>query len=230
MFNLESKTCFHLRITASSEKSKEVMMIFIAKYKPKSCITGHETSKEGVEHSHTHLEFDDAGYQYHISDKGKTSRSSFFKKLELAGLYNFQKVEKTALQNIQYCIKDDHIIFGLNMNQPQIEEIKKMVVEIQKSMKMEQRNKLLEAFREAHKHISRTILKAIGPLDDGFIEVCNPEYPSKLHEIAEWIHWHYIDVYDKPPPIIHMREYVLWIASKQCNMDTKSYYFNMFKE
>lgn len=229
MFNLESKHCFHLRITAKKELCKEILLAFIGKYKALAAVTGFETSKEGVEHSHTHLEMTSAEYEYHISDKGKTARSAFFKKHNLAGLYNFQKLDTTPLQNIQYCIKDDDIIFGLNMDKAQLEEIKKMVVKIQQNMKMEMRNKLLEAFREAHKDIPRMIHKDIGGLDDA-IEIINPEYPNKLHEIAEWIHWHYIDVYDKPPPIIHMREYVLWIASKQCNMDTKAYYFNMFKE
>lgn len=228
MFNLESKTCFHLRITAPEVVCKEVMMEFHQKFKPKSSIVAFETSKQEVEHSHAHLEMSQSEYEYHISDKGKTARSAFFKKHNLVGKYNFQKLDSTALQNIQYCIKDDNIILELNVDSEQLQQIKNMVVAIQKNMKMDQRNKLLEAFIETHKHIPK-IVKFTNSLDE-IEDILNPEFPHKLYEIAEWIHWYYINIYDKPPPIIHMREYVLWIASKECKMDTKTYYFNMFGE
>ena len=230
MFDLESKYCFHLRVTGQLELCKEVLKQFNHKYTPLSSISAFEVSKENVEHCHSHIEFDKENYEYHISDKGKTSRSAFFKKHNLAGLYNFQQLTKPSINNIQYCIKDDNIINELNTCPQQLAQIKETVIKIQANMKMEQRHKLLEAFKEEHKHIPKKVLKQINPLDGEKEEIWNPEFPYQLHRIASWIHWYYITAYDKPPPIIHMKEYVLWIASKECDMDTESYYFNIFKD
>jgi len=103
-----------------------------------------------------------------------------------------------------------------------------MVIKIQKNMKMEQRHKLLEQFKEDHKDIPKMI-PDMAKGHEGQ-QIPNPLYPYKLHKIASWIHDEYINKYDKEPPINHMRGYVLYIASKVCDMDTDAYYYNIFKD
>lgn len=228
MFDLETKQCFHLRLTCERERSMEVIQLFIEKFTPVAVVTAHEFSKTEVAHSHSHIEMSKKEFDYHNTNAGKTARSAFFKKHDMAGLYNFQQLEKKAVENIKYCIKDFDIIYKHNCDDAQLETIRQMVIKIQKNMKMEQRHKLLEAFKEDHKDIPKMI--ADTSKDRKLTEIPNPLYPYKLWQVAQWIHHHYIDVYDKPPPVVHMREYVLYIATKECDMDTQEYYYNLFKQ
>ncbi len=71
---------------------------------------------------------DRKSFDYQNTNAGKTARAAFFRKHNLVGLYNFQQMEKTAVENIQYCIKDDDIIYKHNCDDAQIEEIRQMVI------------------------------------------------------------------------------------------------------
>ncbi len=140
-----------------------------------------EISKEGVHHSHSHIEFNKKEFDCQISNNGESSRSSFFKNENLSGLFNFQQLNKTPVDNIKYCIKEDDIIYELHTDEAQLDEIKQMVLAVQKSMKMEQRDKLLEAFIEAHKDIPQEIPDPDKPLDIG------PAH-SLLHSARDQVH------------------------------------------
>lgn len=226
MFDLSSNYCFHLRLTCEKDTSRELITLFTKKFKPVKFVICHEVSESGVAHSHSHIEGDEAFAKYHESKAGKTARSAFFEKHDMKGLYNFTKLTKTPRQNICYVVKGNNYIATKGITDDEIEELKQWTEEIEKSKKMEQRDKLLALYREEFKHIPR-MKKEKNCLDEEY-EVVNDERPHRLYEIAQWIHWTYIDDFNKPPPTVHMREYVLWIASKECGMDTKAYYFNMF--
>ena len=227
MFDLSSNTCVHLRITASKEICIKVLDDIHRTWPGiQAMITGFEVSKEGVAHCHSHIEFIQAKYDYHMMDKGKTYRSAAFKKLDLVGMYNFQKLDTTPIQNIQYCIKDDDIIYKFNVCETQLEEIKNNVQKIQKEMKLTQRDRLLEAFREQFKSIPKLITRK-NCLDEDEV-VRNDDRPHRLYEIAEWIHNYYVYKLNLPPPTMHMKEYVLWMATKEEVFDGKDYYAKMF--
>jgi len=239
MFDLSSNFCFHLRLTCDKARSKELITLFTAKFKPSKFVICHEISESGIEHSHSHIEADEAFFTYHISNKGKQARSDFFRKHNMGGLYNFQKLDRAPRQNICYVIKDGDYIAYKGITEAELEELKQWTAEIEKSKKLDTRDKLLVAFNEEHKDIPEFIFT---PKNEVFIDgiqqfplyeadydkAFNQARPHELNEIASWIHWHFIEKWRKPPPTTHMREYVLWIASESCSMDTKKYYCNMF--
>lgn len=227
MFDLSSNFCFHLRLTCDKTRSKELITLFTAKFKPSKFVICHETSESGIEHSHTHIEADEAFFTYHISNKGKQARSDFFRKHNMAGLYNFQKLEKTPRQNICYVIKDGDYIAYKGITEDELEELKQWTAEIEKSKKTDTRDKLLEAFREYYKDIP-THIEAEDTLGGNIILIQNDDYPHELYQVAEWIHWHFINIYNKPPPTTHMREYMLWISSKEKIINTRAYYQQLF--
>lgn len=243
MFDLESKYCFHLRITGTREKCIEAVTAFKNKWCPMAAITGFEKSQKEVEHCHTHIQFDYAQHEYHMASKGKTARSEFFKKLDLSGKYNFDKVVKMPIDNLKYCLKDDDIIYQHNVNAEQLQQIKNMVIEVKESMKMETRDKLLNLYKE---HL-KTMKDFLSKFDDpGFTNgIRNPvKYTAEdvsrrldiqeLSYIARFIHNVYINQWSKEPPLSHLKGYVLYIAEKvdepnlnykQC---IKAYYEKMF--
>jgi len=229
MFDLSSNHCFHLRISGEKEELLDVVLAFHKKWPMEKFVCGYE-QKGTNHHCHLHIQYDASMSMYHQSKAGKSARSAFFDKHEYSGAYNFQKLVKPPINNILYVIKDlDIMAFG-NLTEEEIEKYEEMTKAINCSKKMDTREKLLIAFREQYKDIPK-MLPNTDPLLAGLGQtIYNDEYPHKLHQIATFIHWHFINTYDKPPPVIHMREYVLWIASKECDMNTKDYYYNIFKD
>lgn len=224
MFDLESKTSFHLRITGSREKCLSALLEFQKKWPSDKMIAGYEEVEDN-HHIHCHIQFNDEMSAYHESGKGKSARSTFFKKCDMSGLFNFQKLVKPPKNNICYVVKDCDVCYKHNLTDEDMEQIQQWNEDIERSKKMEQRDKLLEAFKLKFKDVPLQILsKNYNPLDGELEMVDNPDYPHELWQIANWIHWQYIDVYNKPPPIVHMREYVLWIASKMKIIDSEDYY------
>lgn len=221
MLDLSSNYCAHLRISGEYEELQKVVLEFYNKWKPKALIGGYE-EKENNHHCHVHIEFTEEQMKYQETSKGKTARSEFFKKHGFSGKYNYSKVTKTALQNIKYVIKDDEIFIYHNVTEAQIEELKQMVVKVQESMKKDARHKLLEAFNE---HVEK--LKT-----EEQINKC--KLGASLANLAEWIGNYYIDVYDKEPPLSHIKGYTLYIARKQqhfqyVELQANSFYSSMFK-
>jgi len=216
---------FHVRVTLSRVEAPQVSKQIVDFFKPSRYICGYE-EVDTNHHMHMHLEFDEpATAVYLVSDAGKSYKSAFFKKIGYAGKYYFKEcIDQFA--NKLYVAKDLDIICH-NYEEEDYDEIMNATNKINDNKKLDQRNKLLAAFREEFKELPKFIQK---PNSEEGIEMFNPERPHRLTAIASWIHWHYIDVYDKPPPTIHMREYVLWIASKEEVMDTDSYYLMQFHD
>lgn len=230
MFDLSSNFCFHLRITGDLSACILAVTEFCQKWSPVSAITGFERSEKGVEHSHTHIEFTKELYEYHDSDKGKTARATFFRKLNLAKLYNFQKLDKDPIFNLKYCIKDDDIIFKKSVDIKQLEEIKKLVLEVKESQKTESRHKLLTAFIKHIKQIINKFPYLLVDTDEN--ELSNDkqaiEYIDKVQRlsyIAQFIHKLYINEWDKEPPVGNrMKGYVYYIAEKITTMNIEISY------
>jgi len=227
MFDLSSNFCFHLRLTCDKARSKELITLFTAKFKPSKFVICHEISESGIEHSHSHIEADEAFFTYHISNKGKQARSDFFRKHNMAGLHNFQKLDRAPRQNICYVIKDGDYIAYKGITEDELEELKQWTAEIEKSKKTDTKDKLLEAFREYIKPIPRVLLDE-DTLSGEWIRYNNPDFPHALWQVAQWIHRHFIDEWNKPPPTTHMREYVLWLSSKTDIINTMAYYIHLF--
>ena len=217
---------FHVRVTLTRDESVKVSKQIVEYFKPKQYIVGYE-EKGDNKHMHMHIEFDepeDAAYL--VSAAGKSYKAAYFKKIGYAGKYYFKECTDPYANKL-YVAKDLDIICH-NYEEEEYDEIINATTKINENKKMDQKDKLLEAFREEFKDVPKYVQK---PDDLDEIMILNDERPHKLSDIADWIHWHYINKYNKAPPAPHlMREYMIWIASLEKVMDTKAYYYNMFKD
>lgn len=211
MFDLQSKFCFHLRVTADKQKCIEVVKAFNDKWCSMAMLSAYEEVDDN-KHSHSHIQFDKAQYDYHMSGAGKTARSAFFKKYELSGLFNFQQLDKQPINNLQYCIKDMDIIFKHNVKEEQLEEIKNKVLKIQEDMKKDSRIKVFEAFTEHMKQFEKQYI--CDPMWLTEQESLDMKQRSMLSYIAKFIHKLYIDKWEKEPPISRIKPLVLFVAHK----------------
>lgn len=213
---------FHVRVTLSRLEAPKVSKQIVEYFKPAQYICGYE-EKGDNKHMHMHLEFDepeDAAYL--VSDAGKSYKSTYFKKIGYAGKYYFKECTDPHANKL-YVTKDLDII-SHNYEEEDYDEIMNATNNINKNKKMDQREKLLEAFLEHYKDTPLMVTKSTGV---GDVEYCNPEYPYKLWQIAKWIHWHYITKYNKEPPARHhMIGYYLFIASKNGTFNDEEYYQN----
>lgn len=216
MFDLDSKWCFHLRITADREKCIEVVKAFNQKWCSMAMLSAYEVVGDN-KHSHSHIQFDKAQYEYHMSGAGKTARSAFFKKFELSGLFNFQQLDKEPIKNLQYCIKDMDIIYRHNVAEVQLEEIKNKVLKIQENMKKDSRIKVLESFTEYMKTFKPLIDKSRDKKTEDQLTDREKDLLMELEQlnlIAKFIHKLYIEEWDKEPPISRLKPLVLYVAHK----------------
>lgn len=221
MLDLSSNYCFHLRITADKQKCKETLEAFIKKWEPVAMISGFELSKSDVSHCHVHLEYTKELYDYHNSDKGKVARGAFFKKNDLVGLYNFQKLNKQPINNILYVIKARHIILQKNITEEEICSLFDKTTQIEESKKLDTRHKILEEFKQ---HITKFKFEE---LPDDSIEDTDEQKQkrirlgqvSELSYIALFIHKLYVVKWDKDPPLSNVKSYVLYVAEKINQLD-----------
>lgn len=215
---------FHVRVTLTRDDSVKVCKQIVEHFKPIRYICGYEEVGDN-KHMHMHIETSKEQRDYLISGAGKNYKSTFFKKIGYSGKYYFQECEDPK-GNELYVAKDLDIV-DHNYEEEDYDLIINETKKINENKKLEQRDKLLEAFKQEYKDIPKQIKSNDNALDD-LLFIDNPDYPHELWQIAQWIHWQYINIYNKPPPIVHMKEYVLWIASKMELMDTESYYRKMF--
>jgi hypothetical protein len=208
MLDLSSNYCAHLRITGDKTQCKTVIDAYFKKFKAVSAVCGYEEKGEN-HHMHCHIELDATTFEYHTSDKGKTARSAFFKKHHLTGLYNFDKLKKTPLNNILYVIKDLDIVAVRNVEDEQLEELRQMTSEINENKRLDQRHKLYEKFKE---HIHNHELLKMDTI--GMTEYQLEEHRNihRISYILKFIHKVYILEWDRDVPLGQLKAYVLYIA------------------
>lgn len=228
-----SQNGYHLRVTVKKEEAPKLTEQLVCLLNPQKYVVGFE-KKGDNEHIHCHLEFTEDKTNYHNSAAGKTWRSALFKKLGYAGAYNFQKVEKTDEKNILYVIKELSILKH-NFSDEEFDDYKQKTEIINEDKKKDTRHKLLELIKQKVKDIPPVFLSDLDDIDGDYQQgesafyKLNPKYPHKLSQIALLIHNIYIDEWDKDPPTVHMRGYVLYISQKlQTINNIDEYYTRMF--
>lgn len=231
MFDLESKTSYHLRITGERDDCIEMLQKFNDKWSAEKLIAGYEEVDEN-HHVHAHIQFDEKQAEYHDSDKGKSARSALFKKYNFAGLYNFQKLVKPPKNNICYVVKDLDVCVWVGISDEDIDEINEWNADIEKSKKQDQREKILEAITIDLVSYLKTYDIQMNKLyqlqnEEEIDQYTNLKrdlesgrsYRESLTYIAEFISKLYIREYNKEPPLNQMRQYTLYVAQKLSDDD-----------
>lgn len=186
---INDQTAYHLRVTCDREPGKKLMDEYIKKFKPETYIIGYEEVDKN-HHIHCHLVYSTV--------PSKQSISQWMKVREYSGKYYHQQVKTTNKQNIMYVVKDLDLI-SHNLPPEHIKKIIELTEEVNENKKMSQRHKLLI---EYDKYIDTFT-------DDEFVKA-----KFTIASIARWIMRYYISVYDKEPPLAHIKGYSLYIANK----------------
>lgn len=179
---------YHIRVTGERDKLKQLAELYVKQYKPVVYAFSYEEVDEN-HHMHGHLEY--------IKAPTKQSISQWMKGKGYSGKYYHQDVKTTSEQNLIYICKDLDIIFH-NLTAERFTELKTMTKAINDNKKMDQRHKLL---MEYNKYLVS-------------INYDNVAQSWSLAKLARWIMHHYIDVYDKEPPLAHLKGYAIYIANK----------------
>jgi len=190
-----SDYAFHLRITGERDKLKQLTEQYIAQYKPYAYAFAYEEVDDN-HHIHGHLEYNKV--------PTKQSISQWMKVKGYSGKYYHQLVKTTVEANLIYICKDLDILYH-NIVPSRMEHIMKKTKEINANKKLEQRHKLL---MEYNKYIATYTIK---------------DFQTTLFTLpalARWIMYHYINTYDKEPPLAHLKGYTIYIASK-CDIKDK---------
>lgn len=186
---LNDETAYHLRVTCEREPGKKLMEEYIKKFKPDSYIIGYEEVDEN-HHIHCHITYQTV--------PSKQSISQWMKTRDYSGKYYHQQVKTTNKQNILYVVKElDLVLTSWSANS--INKLKQLTEEINENKKMNQRHKLLI---EYNKYLSTYTAEQ-------FMTTL-----FTLPGLARWIMNYYVKVYDKEPPLAHIKGYTIYIASK----------------
>lgn len=126
------------------------------------------------------------------------------------GKYYHQQVKTTNRQNMLYVVKELDLVTH-NLSPKMIAKLKELTDDINENKKMNQRHKLLIEY------------------DTYLSKMTSTEITSQLFtlpQLARWIMNYYITVYDKEPPLAHLKGYTLYIASKCKVRESYSYQLN----
>lgn len=192
----------HLRVTCDRETGIKVSNDFIDKFKPLEYAVSYE-DKDGNQHIHAHLYYDNVPKKQTISD--------FFKRYENVKGYYHKELKKEPIDNLLYVLKDLDIIRH-NIDQERYQQLISTTKRINADKKKHARHKLLEIIEEEYRQFNEK-----APSSD------NLEQYLQYYEKAPYVHLSdisrkiikiYVEDYDKEPPLAHLRGYVLYIAQK----------------
>lgn len=208
----DDSNSFHLRITGEHAKLKTIVNAYIEKFKPTKYAFGFEKSANGVEHVHGYLEYQDIPSKQNISNFFKPLLEKRVKGGEAK--YYHKECRETDERNLQYCTKSGDVPIT-NLTKEQLDEVKNKNKEIEEDKKLDQRNKLYNEFVTHIKKIDEKITKLYQNYEenDKTIKIIQRQV-HRLSYIANFINDLYVFKYFKEPPVLHMRGYVLYIATR----------------
>lgn len=212
---------FHLRITVKADQSEKVVKQFVERFKPKLYIFSNEVSDQGVEHTHGHLE-------YEKKVPPKSTLSDWFKKLNLAGKYYHKEIEKEAINNKLYVVKDLDILYH-NLTDEQLEELTNKTEEINLDKKTDIKIKLINEVKQILPSFKK--IRVLQDPEDKDFKIEEEYYDIFLRDISQIIKNVYIDKYDKLPPTKSlMFQYCVFVAQKLkiCTTEISQIYDNIF--
>lgn len=209
---------YHLRVT-TEHSNKSFVKSFITKFNPKLYIFSKETSGDGVQHWHAHIEYETVPKKQTLSD--------FFKKENLSGKYYHKSVETTVDQNKLYVCKDLDI-YKHSLTEEALEELINKTEVINEDKKKDIKLKLIDAVRPQLLLFNKQepVFNEEGKQFD-VITKCT----ISLRDIAKIIKDVYINVYDKLPPTKSlMFQYSVYVAQKLevCEDEVSQIYDNIF--
>lgn len=132
---------YHLRFTIVAAGQKPILQAFIKKFKPTLYIFGSETSKDGVEHCHAHLEYDHPPNKSLVSD--------WMIKHELKNKYYHREVVTTDQKNLIYVTKECDILLT-NLSDAVVEKLKQENEAIEEDKKKQPCDKLIERLKKKY--------------------------------------------------------------------------------
>lgn len=177
---------YHIRITGEREPLLELVKQYTAHYNVFKYIFSYEEVDDN-HHIHGHIEY--------AKEPTKQSISQWMKTKGYSGKYYHKKLDKDPKSNILYVVKDLDLIHH-NLSKEHIDFYKNETKKITENKKLEQRHKLLLEYNKYLETVQAS--KNFWTLPD----------------LARWIMNHYINVYDKEPPLAHLKGYTIYIASK----------------
>lgn len=203
---------FHLRITIEREEADKILNQYVNKFKPTTYVFSYEEVEDN-HHIHGHLEYEVIPKRQTISD--------FFKRHNLSGCYYHKEIDKDPINNLLYVLKDLDVI-DHNLEEERYNTLIEATKRINEDKKKQARHKLLEIieadlkpfFEREPKQKENETMDELEEYIEARTQWATECPYMQLSDIADRIMTIYIDVYDKEPPLAHMRGYVLYIAQK----------------
>ena len=132
---------YHLRVTAPLAIQKEIIPLFIKKFKPKLYICGSEISKADAEHCHAHLEYD--------RPPNKSIVSDWMIKHDLKNKYYHREVDTSDHKNLIYVTKECKILLT-NLSDDVVDKLKQENEAIEEDKKKQPCDKLIERLHKKY--------------------------------------------------------------------------------
>lgn len=220
-----SKNGYHFRFTAPKQKSLEIAQQLVKMWAPKVYIFGQEISKNGVEHCHAHLEFEQ-------EPPSKDQRSRQYKKVGLTGNAKayFSQVETSDEQNKIYVCKDLDLLIH-NLSDDELDRLIQIEEQINENKKLSSKDKLLEEVKICLPSFIKEVEYDMEDLNMNWVKIKREEQLISFDDIIKIIRIVHIKKWKKLPPTKSlMFQYVIYIAEQLeiCETEIELAYKSVF--